>query len=141
MSGTTLRLMDDPLLDHQTSPLDQAIGLTYVGRDGDAVLLRLDPMPAALGYVDPPMLHGGTIATLIDTAGWYAVMAERPATWVAANLRCDFLRLADASPLRVRARCLRAGRLLAVCDVEIGPWDDPQRMTAVGRIQFARTGD
>ena len=133
--------MDDPLRAHETSPLDEAIGLTYIGREGDAVVMRLDPTRAALGYIDPPMLHGGTLATLVDTVGWYAVMAKAPATWVAVDLRSDFLRMADLSPLRVTGICLRAGRTLAVCNVEISPWDTPDKLTSVGRIQFIRTGD
>ena len=133
--------MDDPLAAHPLSPLDRAIGLSYAGTEGDAVVLRLDPTETALGYEDPPMLHGGTLATLVDTAGWYAVMHASPATWVAVDLRSDFLRMADLSPLRITARCLRAGRTLAVCDVEVAPWDSPERTTSVGRIQFIRTGD
>ena len=85
--------MDDPLREHENSPLDEAIGLTSIGREGEAVVMRLDPTHAALGYIDPPMLHGGTLATLVDTAGWYAVMAKAPATWVAVDLRSDFLRI------------------------------------------------
>lgn len=133
--------MDDPLREHENSPLDDAIGLSYYGREGDDIVMRLEPTHAALGYEDPPMLHGGTLATLVDTAGWYAVMAVAPATWVAVDLRSDFLRMADLSPLKVTARCLRAGRTLAVCNVEISPWDTPDRLTSVGRIQFIRTGD
>ena len=87
------------------------------------------------------MLHGGTLATLVDTAGWYAVMAKAPATWVAVDLRSDFLRMADLAPLKVTGRCLRAGRTLAVCDVTVAPWDAPEKTTSVGRIQFIRTGD
>jgi uncharacterized protein (TIGR00369 family) len=133
--------MDDPLQEHEASPLDRAIGLSYVETNGDEVVMRLDPTPTALGYEDPPMLHGGALATLVDTAGWYAVMAKAPATWVAVDLRSDFLRMADLAPLRVTARCLRAGRTLAVCDVTVAPWDAPERTTSVGRIQFIRTGD
>ena len=133
--------MDDPLQAHPLSPLDRAIGLSYVGTEGDDVVLRLDPTEAALGYEDPPMLHGGTLATLVDTAGWYAVMHAAPATWVAVDLRSDFLRMADLAPLRITARCLRAGRTLAVCDVTVAPWDQPDRTTSVGRIQFIRTGE
>lgn len=133
--------MDDPLKEHEASPLDRAIGLSYVETVGDEVVMRLDPTHVALGYEDPPMLHGGALATLVDTAGWYAVMAKAPATWVAVDLRSDFLRMADLSPLRITARCLRAGRTLAVCDVTVAPWDAPERTTSVGRIQFIRTGD
>ena len=46
------------------SPLDAAIGLVAVELLEDAVVLRLDPPPAALGGDEPrPFLHGGTLAT------------------------------------------------------------------------------
>ena len=54
-------MTDDPLAAAPDSPLDEALGLRYHGRDGDAVVLRLEPTRAALGYEDPPMLHGGAL--------------------------------------------------------------------------------
>ena len=56
------------------------------------------------------------------------------------DLRCDFLRMAVREPHRVEARCLRAGRTLALADVQIAPWDRPERAVAVGRAQLARVG-
>jgi uncharacterized protein (TIGR00369 family) len=127
------------LFSEPQAPLDAAIGLVAVGIEGDAVVLRLDPTPAALGGDEPrPFLHGGTLATCVDTAGWYAVAHASPGNWVAVDLRCDFVRLAGPEPHRVEARCLRAGRALAVADVRIAPWDDPERLVAVGRAQYTR---
>jgi len=127
------------LLREPPAALDAAIGLVAVELLADAVVLRLDPLPAALGGDDPrPFLHGGTLATCVDTAGWYAVAHAAPGDWLAVDLRCDFLRLAHPSPHRVVARCLRAGRTLATADVEIAPWDDPAALVAVGRARYAR---
>jgi uncharacterized protein (TIGR00369 family) len=127
------------LLSEPPAPLDAAIGLAAVELLDDAVVLRLDPALLALGAVEPrPFLHGGTLATCVDTAGWYAVVHASPGTWIAVDLRCDFLRLAGPGPHRVLARCLRAGRTLATADVEIAPWDDPQALVAVGRARYAR---
>lgn len=134
------RVLD--LLAEPPSALDAAVGLSAVELLEGAVVLRLDPTATARGGDDPrPFLHGGVLATCVDTAGWYAVAHASPGTWVAVDLRCDFLRLAAPGPHRVVARCLRAGRTLAVADVEIAPWDEPDRLTAVGRIQFARVSD
>ncbi len=58
--------------------------------------------------------------------------------WIAVDLRCDFLRLADPVVHRVVGRCLVAGRTLATADVEISPWDEPTRLTAVGRARYMR---
>ena len=65
-------------------------------------------------------------------------MHEREGDWVMVDLRCDFLRMAAREPHRVEARCLRAGRTLALADVHIAPWDRPERAVAVGRAQLAR---
>jgi uncharacterized protein (TIGR00369 family) len=123
----------------ERAPLDAAIGLAYVGTEGDSVVFRFDPEPIAIGATEPVVyLHGGALATCVDTAAYEAVARTVPGDWVAVDIRVDFLRLAGTEPHRVVARCLRAGRRLAVADVEIAPWDDPGRLVALGRAQFAR---
>ena len=105
------------------SPLDAAIGLALVELLDDAVVLRLDPPETALGGEDPrPFLHGGALATCVDTAGWYAVEHASPTGWLAIDLRADFIRLAAPVPHRIVGRCLAAGRSLGVADVEISAW-------------------
>ena len=127
------------LLSDPPSPLDAAIGLVATELLDDAVVLRLDPPEAALGGDHPlPFLHGGTLATCVDTAGWYAVAHASPGEWIAVDLRCDFLRLAGPVPHRVVGRCLSAGRRLATADVEITAWDEPDRLVAVGRARYMR---
>ncbi len=127
------------LLADPPSPLDAVIGLVAVELLDDGVVLRLDPADAALGGDQPrPFLHGGTLATCVDTAGWYALEHASPGAWIAVDLRCDFLRPAAPVPHRVVARCLVAGRTLGTADVEISQWDDPDRVVAVGRARFIR---
>jgi uncharacterized protein (TIGR00369 family) len=127
------------LLKLAPSPLDAAIGLVAVELLEDGVVLRLDPSAAALGDDVPrPFLHGGTLATCVDTAGWYALEHTSPGGWIAVDLRCDFLRLAAPEPHRVLARTLNAGRTLGTADVEVTRWDDPARLIAVGRARYIR---
>jgi uncharacterized protein (TIGR00369 family) len=124
------------------SPFDAAVGLTLVELLEDSVVLRLDPPDTTLGGEEPrPFLHGGVLATCVDTAGWYAVEHASPGGgWLAVDLRCDFLRLAAPAPCRVVSSCLHAGRTLATADVSIRAWDDPDRLVAAGRARFARSG-
>jgi len=121
------------------SPLDAAIGLRFFAVDGDAVLLRFDPAAVTHGGGDPVYLHGGALASCVDTAAWEAIVRQAPGTWVAVDLRVDFARPAGAGPHLVRAHARRIGRRLAIADVEIAPWDEPRRIVALGRAQFART--
>ena len=128
------------LLTEPPSPLDAAIGLAVVELLNDVVILRLDPPEQALGGMTPrPFLHGGTLATCVDTAGWYALEHASPGGWIAVDLRCDFLRLAAPTAHRIVSRCVAVGRTLGTADVEITAWDDPGRLVAVGRARYIRT--
>jgi len=121
------------------APLDAELRLTREpDQDGWAVL-RLDPQPVSLtGEGESAYVHGGVLATCVDTAGWEAVVVVQPGSWVATDLRVDFLRLARGEPHRVRAQARKVGRRQAVADVEITPWDRPDRLVSLGRAAYTR---
>lgn len=123
------------------SKLDEAIGLSLVSADEGSVVLRLDPgAVAVVTEADLTYLHGGALATCIDTAAWYAAESEAPgdADWVVSGLHLEAMRLARDEPHRVTARCLRAGRTRAVVDVEIASEAEPEKALTVGRVSLAR---
>ena len=105
-------------------------------------MLRLDPAPVAVGATEPvTYLHGGALATCIDTAAWEAVVRVSDDAWVVADMRIDFVRLARNEAHRVHATARKIGRAQAVADVEISAWDDPTRLVALGRVLLARWAD
>lgn len=121
--------------------LDAALGLTREPDDGDAAVLRLAPSELAVGASEPvTYLHGGALATCVDTAAWEAIVRISDDSWVVADLRIDFLRLARNEPHRVRATARKVGRGQAVADVEISSWDDPSRLVALGRALLTKVG-
>ena len=122
------------------SKLDGALGLTLEGAEDGVASLRLDPGDAAIVEEDErTYLHGGTLATCIDTAAWYAAAsASSSDDWLVTGLQLEALRLARPEPHSVIARCLRAGRTRAVVDVEIASDTDPGRVVAVGRVSLLR---
>ena len=122
------------------APLDAALGLTRAADDGDWAVLTLDPSKLAVGATDPvAYLHGGVLATCVDTAAWEALVRDHEGTWVVSDLRLDFLRLAQPQPHVVRAVVRRAGRRQAVVDVEIAAADDAERIVTLGRATLSRT--
>ncbi len=56
------------------APLDAALGLALHGFEDGAAVLRLEPPALAVGSEEPEYLHGGVLATCVDTAAWYAVV-------------------------------------------------------------------
>jgi uncharacterized protein (TIGR00369 family) len=121
------------------SKLDGALGLTLEGAEDGVATLRLDPGEIAVVEEDErSYLHGGTLATCVDTAAWYAAASASPGDWLVAGLQLDALRLARPEPHSVIARCVRAGRTRAVVDVEISSDADPERVVTVGRVSLLR---
>ena len=121
------------------APLDAALGLTRAQDDDDWAVLRLEPKDIAIGATDPvTYLHGGAIATCVDTAAWEAIVRVSSDSWVVADLRIDFMRLARNETHRVRAMARKIGRSQAVADVEIAAWNDPSRVVALGRVVLAK---
>lgn len=121
------------------SPLDDAIGLRLESAANGVALLRLDATAVAVAEdAGTAFLHGGALATCVDTAAWYAADSAAPGSWVVSSLGLDCLRLARPEPHVVRATCRRAGRTLAVVDVEIASDAAPDRIVALGRVTLAR---
>lgn len=122
------------------SKLDESIGLTLVSAEDGMATLRLEP--SEVGVVEDgelSYLHGGALATCVDTAAWYAAAsASQSEDWLVTGIQLEALRLARDEPHQVTARCIRAGRTRAVVDVEIASDRDPSRIVAVGRASLAR---
>jgi acyl-coenzyme A thioesterase PaaI-like protein len=121
------------------SKLDGAFELTLESAEDGVVTLRLGPGElAVVEENEREYLHGGALATCVDTAAWYAATSASPGDWLVVSLQFEALRMARPEPHRVVGRCIRAGRTRAVVDVEIAPVDDPERIVTVGRASLAR---
>lgn len=83
--------------------------------------------------------HGGPVSALVDTVGDFAVALATKGTVPTINFRVDFLRPSSGAFLVAKAVVRRAGRTVAVADVDV--FDDQGRLTAVGRGCYsAQTG-
>jgi uncharacterized protein (TIGR00369 family) len=121
------------------SRLDDAVGLTLDSAEDGVATLRLAPGELTVVVEEErEYLHGGALATCIDTAAWYAAASASPGDWIVSGLQLEALRLARPEPHRVVARCIRAGRTRAVVDVEIASEPEPERVVSVGRVSLSR---
>ncbi len=118
------------------SPYHRLLGLEMVTVAPDEVVVRM-PFRADLVAGDDEAgqyIHGGAIASLIDTAGDFAVIAAVGRDVPTIDLRVDYLRAAPKGDLLATARTRKAGRSLAVADVEVT--DEAGRLVAIGRGVF-----
>ena len=116
-----------------SSPFIKFLGLRVIDLDGEALSITLR-MPARREICRGPkgdQLHGGAIASLIDTAGDYALALVVGAAVPTINYRVDYLRPAFGDGVEATATVRRAGRTIGVVDIDVV--DEQRRLVAVGR--------
>lgn len=79
--------------------------------------------------------HGGPIASFIDVVGDFAIGMLVGGGVPTINLRIDYLRPATGSRLAGTAKVRRAGKTVAVVDIDV--LDDQNRLVAIGRGTYS----
>jgi uncharacterized protein (TIGR00369 family) len=117
-----------------SAPFHAAIGLELLEWGEGTVALRFAP-PALVRAPETGGVHGGAIATALDTAACFAVIAATGFDCATVDLRTDFLRPALDAEFRVEGNVLRAGRRFAWADATASVLDG--RVVATARGTFA----
>jgi uncharacterized protein (TIGR00369 family) len=117
----------------EDSPFQSVLGLRLESFDATAQSLTLRSVygPQVERYAGSGQYHGGVIASLIDIAGDFALIAVLGYGVPTINLRVDFLRPALNQDLLAAAQVRRAGRSIGVVDIEVK--DVGGRLIALGR--------
>jgi uncharacterized protein (TIGR00369 family) len=119
------------------SPFLGFLRLKVVALDHDAGTLTVTmPLrPELERRLGTGQFHGGPIAAFIDSVGDYAIGMALGGGVPTINLRIDYLRPAVGGSLTGTARVRRAGRTVALVDVDV--YDEQQTLVAVGRGTYS----
>jgi uncharacterized protein (TIGR00369 family) len=115
------------------SPFQEVLGLRLDSFDVSAQSLALRSVfgPHVERSAGTGQYHGGIIASLIDIAGDFALIAVLGHGVPTINFRVDYLRPAINTDLIAQARVRRAGRTIGVVDIDV--IDESGRLIALGR--------
>src|ERR1700731_500620 len=115
------------------SPFQQLLGLRLHAFDlaAQSVTIRSTYGPNVERSSGTGQYHGGVIASLIDIAGDFALIAVLGYGVPTINFRVDYLRPALSNDLLAAAHVRRAGRSIGVVDIEVT--DPAGRVIALGR--------
>lgn len=117
------------------SPFHRFLGVRLARAAPDEVVVELPFRDELLADSNAAYIHGGVIASLIDTTACFAVIAGVGRDVPTIDLRVDYFRPAGREPLQAVGRMIKGGRSLAVADVEVLGAD--RRVIAVGRGLFS----
>lgn len=98
-------------------PMHLSMKLTSIAMDYAALELYLSDYHLQLYGI----VHGGVLATLIDTATYWAVFMRQPenAGLVNVELKLNYLKSVVSGTLFAEGRCIRAGRSLSYAEASI----------------------
>jgi uncharacterized protein (TIGR00369 family) len=119
------------------SPFNLFLGLTVVAADPvkQEVTMRSAMRPEFERRPGSKQWHGGVIASVIDTAGDFAVGMMLGRGLPTVNFRVDYLKPAVDTALVAVSRVRRAGKSVGVADVDV--FDEKGALLAIGRGTYS----
>jgi uncharacterized protein (TIGR00369 family) len=121
-----------------SSPVHRGLRLRVISAGETHVRFEAQAGLEHAGEEDSPYLHGGVVATLLDTAATFALIQATGVDWGTVDLRVDFVRPAPIGVLLAGATAVHVGRRLGRASAELTePSSTRLLASAVGT--FART--
>lgn len=114
----------------KTSPFPAHMSMQLAGIEIDAADVELD---AGSNHLQPfGIVHGGVLATIIDTATFWAAFLRIPedAGMVNIDLKLNYLKSCKTGILKAKGRTIRPGR--SVSYAEAGVYDEHGELIAHG---------
>ncbi|MDE0064806.1 MAG: PaaI family thioesterase [Gammaproteobacteria bacterium] len=130
----TIREIQESL---DSSPFSAFCGfrIEEVDKKDGRIVMSMPMRPEMERLAGSGQMHGGPIACLVDTATCYACMLVLGHGVPTINFRIDYLRPVIDTDLKAVASVRRAGRTVAVADVDI--FNDSGKLIATGRGTFS----
>lgn len=119
------------------SPFIAFLGMkaTALDYDKSEITMHMALKPELERRAGTGQFHGGPIASFIDVVGDFAIGMLVGGGVPTMNLRIDYLRPATGSGLTGKAVVRRAGRTVAIVDIDVH--DDQNRLVAIGRGTYS----
>lgn len=119
--------------------LHRHLGVTIERAPGGVRLAgSVDPVWARLEGA--PFLHGGAVATMLDSASTFALIAETGRIWATVDMRVDYLRPASLEGVEVVATVVRAGGTIGRAQAELRDGSGKVCATATATFAAERAG-
>ncbi len=119
------------------SPFISTLGLEVLSADYEVseLKVRMPMAPAFERSLGTKQFHGGPIAAFIDSIGDFAIGMMIGGGVPTINIRVDYLKPAVGDALTGTARVRRAGRTVAIVDIDV--FDEKGALVAIGRGTYS----
>jgi uncharacterized protein (TIGR00369 family) len=118
----------------RTCPFNAWLGIRVVAANDAGVEIEAPWRDEFIGSPDVRTMHGGVLASIVETTAGLSLFAVLGRAGPAIDLRVDYHRPVTSGPLRGRGRLLRAGGTITTIESFVHDADD--RLVASGRAVF-----
>jgi uncharacterized protein (TIGR00369 family) len=103
------------------TPAHRALRLRVTEAAEAGIVLAAEPGAEHASADGIGFLHGGIVATVLDTTATFALIHATGSDWNTVDLRVDFVRPAPAGPLEARGSAVQIGKRLGRARAELYP--------------------
>ena len=115
-------------------PYHQWLGVEVTDLTADEVLFHIPFRDEMMVHPERHYTHGGILATIIDMAADYAIMAWAGMAVPTIDIRVDYHRAAIKCDMIAKARIVKLGRVYSTAEAEV--YDPDGKLLASGRGTF-----
>ncbi len=120
------------------APFGRLVGLSVEALEPDRVAIRMPFRPEITTFGD--LIHGGAIASLIDTAAtaaaWYGADADKVSRGTTVGFTVNYLTGGRGTDLIADARVVKRGKSLCVCEVKVRPAGEDEALVACALVTY-----
>ena len=116
------------------SPYNALLGIRVTDLTETTVTFEVDARPEWRTTVEPPAVHGGILAALLDSAADFSLIGTVGKPVPTIDLSVNYLRGAAIGPIRVVGRLIKPGSQIATAEAEAT--DASGKVVAIARGTF-----
>jgi len=120
------------------SPFQRWLGLQVTEVDEGRMCIALPWKEDLISNPNPPTVHGGILASVIDLLGLYSVLTTGSISIATVDLRVDYHRPAGPGDMRAEANIIKLGSKVSTAETKVfGP---DGKLLASGRGVYLMAG-
>jgi uncharacterized protein (TIGR00369 family) len=120
------------------SPFQRWLGLTVTAVDEGRMCITLPWKEDLVSNPNPPTVHGGILASVIDLLGLYSVLTTGSAAIATVDLRVDYHRPAGPGDMMAEATIIKLGSKVSTAETKVFGADG--KLLASGRGVYLMAG-
>lgn len=120
------------------APFQRWLGLKVEGVGRGQLIASIPWKEELVSTPNPPTVHGGILASLIDLMGLYSVLTTENLCLATIDLRVDYHRPAGPAPMRAEAQVIKLGSKFSTAETKV--LNEEGKLLASGRGVYLMAG-